>query len=90
MKYFFILSLLLAGSAFAETVSMTVEGMTCESCVKTITKKLKTFSEVKNVEIYLKEKRVKVEFNSGESLDNNKLKETILNAGYNVTEIKRG
>lgn len=63
------------------TTVIIVEGMTCQSCVKTITDKLKENSAVYSVEISLKDKTCLVVFDRS-SLDSQKLAETIEEMGF--------
>ncbi len=60
-----------------------VEGMSCEHCVKAITKAVTALNGVASVDVSLKEKTVTVEYNSAKvSLD--KIKEEIENQGYDI------
>jgi len=47
-----------------ETVRMKVEDMDCESCVKVITKKLKSMSGVKDVNVDLKQREVVIKYDN--------------------------
>ncbi|HZJ99459.1 MAG TPA: cation transporter [Tissierellaceae bacterium] len=61
-----------------------VEGMSCEHCVKAIKAALSELTEVNSVEVDLSLKKVVVE---GEDLVEEKLREAIDEAGYEVLEI---
>ena len=63
-----------------------IEGMTCEHCVKHVTNALIEVDGVKDVQVDLKGKVAAVELAS--SVDDNKLKEAIEEAGYAVTRIE--
>jgi copper chaperone CopZ len=47
-----------------ETVRMKVKDMDCESCMKVITKKLKSMNGVRDVNIDLKQKEVVVKYDN--------------------------
>lgn len=64
--------------------TLLVEGMSCGHCEKAVKSALKELSEVRNVEVDLGTKKVVVE---GEGLVDEKLKEAIDEAGYEVLEI---
>lgn len=64
--------------------TMTVEGMSCNHCVMAVTKALKELKGVSNVDVDLDSKKVEV---IGENLVDEKLKEAIEEAGYDVVEI---
>ncbi|MCR2044304.1 heavy-metal-associated domain-containing protein [Anaerosalibacter massiliensis] len=62
-----------------------IEGMSCGHCVKAVEEALKELDEIKSVNVNLEEKKADIE---GDSLDYNKIKEAIDEAGYRVVEIK--
>lgn len=64
--------------------TLLVEGMSCQHCVKAVTNALKELTEVNEVEVDLSLNKVVVE---GENLVEEKLKEAIEDAGYEVKEI---
>lgn len=57
-----------------------VTGMTCGGCVKSVSNALKEFDPTSEVNVDLKEQKVKVK--SGKSID--EIKATIEEAGYSV------
>lgn len=61
-----------------------VEGMSCAHCEKAVKSALGELPEVKSVEVNLSTKKVVVE---GEGLVDDKLREAIDEAGYEVLEI---
>ncbi len=61
-----------------------VEGMSCAHCEKAVKSALGELPEVKNVQVNLATKKVVVE---GEGLVDDKLREAIDEAGYEVLEI---
>lgn len=66
------------------TKTLLVDGMSCEHCVKAVKAALAELTEVNKVEVDLSLKKVVVE---GEELVEEKLKEAIEDAGYEVLEI---
>jgi copper chaperone len=65
--------------------TMIVEGMSCNHCVKAVKNALGELEGVSKVDVDLEAKKVEVE---GENLVDEKLKEAIEDAGYDVVEIK--
>jgi len=59
----------------------TVEGMSCQHCVKAVKNALSEVQGVKSVEVDLAAKKVEVE---GENLQEQLLKDAIQDAGYEV------
>ncbi|MBW4828478.1 MAG: copper ion binding protein [Clostridiaceae bacterium] len=62
-----------------------IEGMSCGHCVKAVEEALKELDGVKSVVVDLEGKKAVVE---GDNLDDNKIKEAIGEAGYDIIEIK--
>ncbi|NLY67192.1 MAG: heavy-metal-associated domain-containing protein [Tissierellia bacterium] len=65
--------------------TMLVEGMSCNHCVMAVTNALKEVEGVSGVNVDLDNKKVEVE---GENLVDDKLREAVEEAGYDVVEIK--
>ncbi len=66
-----------------EKVTLNVQGMSCDHCVKAVEGSVGTLNGVKSVKVNLKDATVAVEFNPQDvSLD--KIKETIDDQGYDV------
>lgn len=63
---------------------LTVEGMSCSHCENAVKKALGELSEVRDVQVDLGSKKVEVH---GENLVDEKLKEAIEDAGYDVVKI---
>ena len=59
--------------------------MSCGHCVKAVEEALKELDGVKSVVVDLEGKKAVVE---GDNLDDNKIKEAIDEAGYDIIEIK--
>ena len=65
--------------------TMLVEGMSCNHCVMAVTNALKEVEGVSGVNVDLDNKKVEVE---EENLVDDKLREAVEEAGYDVVEIK--
>jgi len=92
MKKFLILSLILitmAGSAYAKTIKVTVNGMVCAFCVTGIEKTFKKQPAVSDIKVDLDNKLVTVTTSDKKDLDDATIKKLITDAGYTVTDIKR-
>ncbi len=61
--------------------TLTVEGMSCQHCVKAVKNALSEVEGVKSVEVDLAAKKVEIE---GDNLQDSLLKEAIEDAGYEV------
>ena len=84
-----ILSTLLGNVAFAtQTIKANVNGMVCAFCAQGIEKKMRALSQTKDVYVNLKQRLVAVEVKDGQSLSNDKVKDIIKKAGYDVTSIE--
>jgi cation transport ATPase len=81
---------LLSNAAFAatQTIKASVNGMVCAFCAQGIDKKLRALSQTKDVYVNLKQRIVAIELKEGQNLADEKVKEVIKNAGYEVTAIE--
>jgi copper chaperone len=66
-----------------KTITLNVEGMSCNHCVMSIQKSVNALKGIKNVDVDLKEKKVKVEFNPND-VNEQIIRETIEDTGYEV------
>jgi copper chaperone len=66
-----------------ETIKLTVEGMSCEHCVRAVTSALSKLKGIGNVKVDLASKTIIVEFNS-DLISLTEIKETITDEGYTV------
>ncbi|HXH29258.1 MAG TPA: heavy metal-associated domain-containing protein [Bacteriovoracaceae bacterium] len=90
MKLSLILGLLLVGqAAFAKDISVKVSGMVCSMCAQGIKKKFSQIKEVKEINVNLDTKIVSIKTNEDQDLKDEKIKEIITEAGYNVASIER-
>jgi copper chaperone CopZ len=65
---------------------ISIDGMSCMHCHKTVTKKLNSLDGVDSTEVNLDAKNAVVE--SGQNIDDATLKAAITDAGFTVTGIK--
>lgn len=65
---------------------ITIEGMSCSHCVGHVSEALKEICGVKNVWVNLDEKNATVEL--AHDVEDNKLKEAVIEAGYDVVNIE--
>jgi copper chaperone len=64
-----------------ERIEFAVQGMTCESCVNTVTEALKAVDGVKLAQVSLSEERAQVTFDA-EKTSSERLKQAVERAGY--------
>ena len=67
----------------SESVSFSVEGMSCQHCVNSIKKSVGAIDGIMNIGVDLKSKKVNVTYNP-EKVDVDTIKETIEEQGYDV------
>ncbi len=85
-----VLVSLIMSSAFADNVIVVgVKGMVCSFCARGIEKKFSKLPEVEEIKVDLKAKVVTLKTKKDMDLQDNKIKELITEAGYNVTTIER-
>ena len=79
----------LSGSAFAETIKTTVNGMVCAFCATGIEKTFRKQSEVATVKVDLPTKVVTITTKPGKTLSDAKIKEVVTYSGYTMGNIVR-
>ncbi|MGL4575472.1 MAG: heavy-metal-associated domain-containing protein [Burkholderiaceae bacterium] len=70
----------------AQSIKAEVNGMVCAFCAQGIEKKMKAQASTKNVYVDLKKKVVAVELKDGQTMDLDKFKAEIKDAGYDVVK----
>lgn len=75
--------------ALAEQVTVTVKGMVCSFCAQGIKKTFGKLESVKNVEVDLDKKFVKLDLKDNATLSDEVIKEAINDAGYEVEKMER-
>lgn len=84
-----IFVLLISQLSFAGDITIHVKGMVCGFCAQGIEKKFKALSEVKSIHVSLSEKQVHISTQEGKDIGDEKIKDLITNAGYNIEKIER-
>jgi copper chaperone CopZ len=79
----------LSGSALAETIKTTVNGMVCAFCATGIEKTFRKQPEVNTVKVDLPKKLVTITTKPGKTLSDAKIKEVITYSGYTMGRIVR-
>ena len=79
----------LTTSAFAETITTTVNGMVCAFCATGIEKTFRKQPEVATVHVDLPKKTVTITTKPGKTLSDAKIKEVVTYSGYTMDEIVR-
>lgn len=67
------------------TVTLQVDGMTCQGCVASVTRVLMDIPGVANADVVLQKKAATVNFDSTKT-NRNELKQAIEDAGYDILE----
>ncbi|MES3020378.1 MAG: heavy metal-associated domain-containing protein [Pseudomonadota bacterium] len=82
------LSFAAAGAnAQVQTLKAEVNGMVCAFCAQGIEKKLRGLAQTKDIYVNLKQRVVALELKEGQSLDPQKVKDLVKEAGYEVVSI---
>jgi copper chaperone CopZ len=79
----------LNGSALAETIKTTVNGMVCAFCATGIEKTFRKQAEVASVHVDLPKKLVTVKTKPGKTLPDSKIKQIVTYSGYTMGQIVR-
>ncbi len=89
MKKLLVILLLISANAFADEISVKVQGMVCSMCAQGIKKKFTEIKEVKAIDVNLDQKVVSISTEEGKNIDDETIKRIITEAGYNVANIER-
>jgi len=74
---------------FTKRAEMTIDGLVCDFCARALEKTFSKKEEVKNIDVNLDTGLITVFFAKGKTLDNETLKQSVLDAGYNLKIITR-
>lgn len=85
----FIILTGLTGSAFAETITTSVNGMVCAFCATGIEKTFRKQPEVATVKVDLQKKHVVITTKPGQTLSDTKIKEIVTYSGYTMGNVVR-
>jgi copper chaperone CopZ len=81
--------LLITSNVMASEINVKVNGMVCSMCAQGIKKKFSQLKEVKEINVNLDNKLVSIVTNEHQEVSNEKIKDIITEAGYNVANIER-
>ncbi len=81
--------LVLCSSAQAERISISVKGMVCSFCAQGIKKTFGRKESVQDVAVDLDTKIVTITTKDGASLPDSEIRESIVDAGYEILSIER-
>ncbi len=84
-----LLSIVIPSFAVAEEIKITVKGMVCSFCAQGIKKQFSSIAGIEKVEPNLDQKLVVVTIKEGAVLADDRIKEVIKDAGYDVVSIER-
>ena len=79
----------LSASAWAETITTTVNGMVCAFCATGIEKTFRKQPEVATVKVDLPRKQVVITTKPGQTLSDTKIKGVVTYSGYTMGKIHR-
>ena len=85
----FVILASLSASAFAETITTTVNGMVCAFCATGIEKTFRKQPEVATIKVDLPKKLVTITTKPGKTLTDAKIKEVVTFSGYTMGKIVR-
>jgi copper chaperone CopZ len=85
----FVVLIGIASSAWAETITTTVNGMVCAFCATGIEKTFRKQPEVASVKVDLPKKQVVIKTKPGQTLSDAKIKEVVTYSGYTMGKIHR-
>ena len=73
----------------SEDIHVSVNGLVCDFCAQAISKVLHKEEAVEDVDINMDKAMIIIDLKDGHNIDNKKLTELIIGAGYNVEKIHR-
>lgn len=85
----FVVAAVVSSVAHAEQIKVEVKGMVCSFCAQGIKKTFMRKDGVENVEVDLDKKIVTITTKQGATLNDADVKDSIVDAGYEVIKIER-
>ena len=85
----FFLTFATPALAAGQLVTIGVNGMVCDFCAIALEKVFNEKEEVEKIDVSLDDKAVRVFLKEGQDLDNETLKNMVIQSGYNVRDITR-
>jgi copper chaperone CopZ len=80
-------ALALAAVANAETIEVDVRGLTCAFCVDSLQRQLKKLPNIEQVEVSLKNKKVRI-VSSEEHIDIDQIRGIVIDSGFTPVNIR--
>ncbi len=72
-----------------EVLSISVNGLVCDFCARSIEKLFSKKESVKNINVNLEEMLITINLKKGKSLNDDMIRQVIRDSGYDIKEIKR-
>lgn len=72
-----------------EIINISVNGLVCDFCARSIEKLIGKNKSVQNININLETMMITISLKNGANLDDNSIKQVITDSGYDVVEINR-
>lgn len=69
-------------------VNISVNGMVCDFCARSIDKLFSKKDEVKDIDVDLDNGKIVIDFNPGQSLQDSVIKKLVIDSGFDVVDIK--
>lgn len=83
------LSLPAMATSFGEVVKVEVNGLICDFCARALEKVFGREDEVESIDVNMNSKVLTIFFRNGQSLDDERIKELVIDAGYDAGAIHR-
>jgi copper chaperone CopZ len=85
--FFLLAALPFASVALAESYTLEVNGLKCQHCANKLERELQTLEGVESVSFDLDAKRVELNLADGQDLQEDRLRQTIQGAGFNLVKV---
>ena len=72
-----------------EVLSISVNGLVCDFCARSIEKLFSKKESVKSINVNLEEMLITINLKKGKSLNDDMIRQVIRDSGYDIKEIKR-
>ena len=83
-----LIILLSLSSANATTAYVDVEGLVCDFCARALEKVFGKQAQVQKIDVNLNDKIITIDFKDGQKLNEETIKQLILDSGYNVSAVR--
>jgi copper chaperone CopZ len=89
MKYLIMLMLLfpmLSSHTWAQNIQISISGLTCSQCSRSVEMQLKKVKSVSSIEMDLKNTEAKVALKKGVNIDYKEIAQAVYNAGFSIDQ----